>query len=262
VGRPEEAKELSSEWPEVYEILAKAFWPGPLTLIAPKARAVSPLITSGLETVAVRCPRHPVALQILQSLKVPLAAPSANRFGHTSPTTAAHVEFEFSHRVPVVDGGACEIGVESTVLRANANPDGTWKIEILRPGGISREQLHTALTEYKVRFLMERQTSAASPGHLAHHYQPESPIVLAPTGSHESKVLAEIQKLHPTVDRLHRLELDTDPRQAARTLYQLFRELSQDRAAIFIPYAAQNLSAEWEAVWDRIERAATLKLNI
>ena len=255
------ARALVSEWPAVFDILTEKFWPGPLTVVAPKAAPVSPLITSGLDTVAIRCPRHELTLNILRELKTPVAAPSANRFGHTSPTTAAHVAAEFGDVIPIVDGGACEIGVESTVVAAEQAADGNWRVQILRPGGVTRGEIEGALSQAGCKFTLQRQASTASPGHLKHHYQPDSPIVTAPLAMSERDVLAAIQRQQPSVKRLHRLELESDPRLAARSLYQKFRELSESDSAIWIPLPLDFASLEWEAIRDRIERAATLTLS-
>ena len=174
-----EAQALALEWPEIFSVLAEHFWPGPLTFIVKKRPSVSALITSGLETVAVRCPRHPLTLEILRQVGVPVAAPSANRFGHTSPTCAQDVLCEFSDSVAVVDGGPSEVGVESTVLSVTHEPlSGVWQIHILRPGGVSRQSLRQVLEAKKIAFTLNRAHSASSPGHLSAHYQPASPLVL------------------------------------------------------------------------------------
>jgi L-threonylcarbamoyladenylate synthase len=158
-------------------LLIDTFWPGPLTLVLPRRGGIPDLVTSGLETVGVRCPDHPLARQLITACGRPLAAPSANLFGHISPTTAAHVRDQFSHEVvPVVlDGGPCRVGVESTVLALDPVP------LVLRPGGISSEALATCLgcpvaladTDGRARHL-----PAAAPGMLASHYAPRAPLRL------------------------------------------------------------------------------------
>ena len=256
-----QARSLTREWPAIFDLLTHAFWPGPLTLVAPKSTVVSPLITSGLDSVAVRCPRHPMTEQILRDLSVPFAAPSANLFGHTSPTSAQHVIQEFKGAISVVDGGECEIGVESTVIAARFSKQGKWRIEILRPGGVTRTQIHDVLQEAKIKFSLERVQSQASPGHLQHHYQPSSPLVI--TANRDQKLLLHAleTKTKNTFVKVNWLELDQDPRQAARALYQSFRDLSGDKAVIAVERRPLHSGGDWEAVWDRIERAATLNLN-
>ena len=140
-----QARGLTQEWPAIIDHLAQTFWPGPLTVVVAKNSLVNPLITAGLDTVGLRAPAHPITQQILIDLNEPFAAPSANRFGRTSPTRAEHVEKEFSGQVAVVGGGPCQVGVESTVVRLQTGKQ--MKLEILRPGQISAEQIRIALVE-------------------------------------------------------------------------------------------------------------------
>ena len=123
---------------EISRELADYFWPGPLSLVLPKKKKVSDLITSGGPTVALRSPNHPVFQKILKKLNSPLAAPSANRFGHTSPTRVEHLFGEFSNPIPVVDGGPCSLGIESTVVEMNEMEK---TLKILRPGLIGPKDL-------------------------------------------------------------------------------------------------------------------------
>lgn len=251
-----QAKLLTRNWLEVYDVLVEAFWPGPLTFVADKTEAVSPLITSGLDTVAIRCPRHPVALQILREIHIPLAAPSANRFGRVSPTQAAHVIAEFGDEVPVVDGGASEVGVESTVIRVDGK-----RIEILRPGGVSRIEIKQALAARGLSFEITRAESQASPGHLKTHYQPTSPVVIVENRpwSEELKSRAE-QMLDSKFAYVHELSLGVSPQLAARRLYENFRDLSSAPGSLIaVVRTPENSTLEWEAIWDRIERASSLR---
>lgn len=263
VADERQAHSLVKEWPEVYHTLAQAFWPGPLTLIAQKSPAVSDLITSGLDSVAIRCPNHPLGLQILRELKIPLAAPSANRFGKTSPTTAQHVETEFANKVAVVDGGACEIGVESTVLRATFDPQiRFWTIEILRPGGVSRESIGSALTKanYHFKFVTPKETRS-SPGSLEHHYQPDSPLILVRREFTETDLKKEIsQRSMIVVDRILPLELPEAPELAARRLYSQLRDLSAPGVALVFSIRPEHLTPPWEAILDRLQRASTSQI--
>lgn len=158
--------------------LASAFWPGPLTLVLPRGPAIPDLVTAGLDTVAIRMPAHEVAQSLLALCGLPLAAPSANRFGRISPTKAEHVVAELGLRLDVVlDGGPCAIGVESTVV-AIAN-DGT--LTLLRPGGIPVEAIAAVageIPEARAGILEEPGKGAASPGMSASHYAPAKPLVL------------------------------------------------------------------------------------
>ncbi|MDQ2717992.1 MAG: L-threonylcarbamoyladenylate synthase [Chloroflexota bacterium] len=163
--------------------LIRAFWPGPLTLILPRGVRVPMRVTADLATVAVRMPRHPVALALIRAAGVPLAAPSANRFMHVSPTTAQHALGDLNGRVPLIlDGGPCEVGVESTVLDlCSAVPT------ILRPGGVSLEALRAVLPDVQpppARQVMtagnhtEEDVSQKAPGQLLIHYAPTVPLLL------------------------------------------------------------------------------------
>ncbi len=156
--------------------MAAAFWPGPLTMVLPKRDGVPDLATSGLPTVAVRCPAHPVARRIIELAGIPVAAPSANPFGRLSPTTAGHVVAQLGDRIDyVVDGGPCEIGVESTVLDLSMDPP-----LILRPGGLSLERIAAILPNVTVHD--RATTSPRAPGQLPSHYAPRCPLHLADRG--------------------------------------------------------------------------------
>lgn len=159
--------------------LARAFWPGPLTLVLPRGPRVPDLVTSGLSTVAVRMPAHPVAQAILAASALPLAAPSANRFGRISPTTASDVVAELDGRIPfVIDGGPCAVGIESTVVAVGSKDD----LELLRPGGVPREAV-AAVAGTGVRVVASAAASSGvpSPGMLESHYAPSKPFVLLAT---------------------------------------------------------------------------------
>ncbi|MGZ3687175.1 MAG: L-threonylcarbamoyladenylate synthase [Bdellovibrionota bacterium] len=166
--------------------LIDQFWPGPLTLVLPKHADVPDLATSGLATVALRMPRHPVAQALIAQAGMPLAAPSANRFGRISPTTPAAVLEELGDRIDLIlDGGPCEIGLESTVLAIE--PTGT--LRLLRPGGISRQEIEVLLGQsVELPPPVLPSTAASSPGMLASHYAPSKPLRILPS---------EVLKLRP-----------------------------------------------------------------
>lgn len=157
--------------------LAKAFWPGPLTLILRRGRKVLTDMTAGRDTVAVRCPAHPVARKLLQATGTPLAAPSANRFGRISPTDAGAAREELDGMVPLIlDGGPCSVGLESTVINLVLP-----KPEILRPGAITPEQMAGILrvTPKGPSFLSRPEDPQIAPGLLASHYAPRTPVFLS-----------------------------------------------------------------------------------
>ncbi|MGI8604364.1 MAG: L-threonylcarbamoyladenylate synthase [Verrucomicrobiales bacterium] len=156
--------------------LAAAFWPGPLTMILPKKPVISDLVTAGLSTVAVRVPGHPISRRVLRVCGFPLAAPSANRFGRISPTTASAVLKELGGRIPLIlDGGACPEGLESTIICIFAQPEKTKPlIRVLRAGPVTKDQLQL---HGQVKF-SGREEPLAAPGQLASHYAPRTPLRL------------------------------------------------------------------------------------
>lgn len=200
IAHEDELEALVTDVPSQARLLAQAFWPGPLTLILPAGARVPKLVTAGLSTVAMRMPRHPVALALIRATGSPIAAPSANRFMHISPTTAQHVLADLNGRVPLIlDGGPCTVGVESTILDLCAE-----RPTILRPGGVSLEQLRTILPE--VQPPPERkhwpeegaihEKAQKSPGQLPVHYAPTVPTFLF-EGSTEAMLgamLAEVKR--------------------------------------------------------------------
>ena len=177
VADPERAAEVAELHRAHTLELMERFWPGPLTLILPKLPRVPDLATSGLPTVAVRCPAHPVAREIIRLAGVPVAAPSANPFGYLSPTTAGHVAAQLGERVDfIVDGGPCAVGVESTVLDLSADPP-----LVLRPGGLPVEAIAELVPGVQV--FDRATTSPLAPGQLPSHYAPGTPLRLLPAGA-------------------------------------------------------------------------------
>ncbi|MCA1055098.1 threonylcarbamoyl-AMP synthase [Rossellomorea aquimaris] len=187
ISNKQQLSELVNDVPEAAEKLISAYWPGPLTLIFHKKEGVlSEKVTAGLESVAIRMPDHPVALAIIEEAGLPIAAPSANRSGKPSPTAAQHVVDDLEGRiVGVVDGGETGVGVESTVV------DCTGEVPvILRPGGVTREQLHEVVGQVAVDpSLKEGKGAPKSPGMKYTHYAPDAPVYLV-DGTRE-----DVQKL-------------------------------------------------------------------
>jgi L-threonylcarbamoyladenylate synthase len=217
--------------------LFAAFSPGPLTIVLPSRGVISKLVTAGLDTVGLRIPDHPLALELLRTFDGPLAAPSANKSNHVSPTTAEHVRSAFGEAVSVLDGGPCRVGIESTVLSlAAAAP------MILRPGAISRNAIESVIGPVDVfAGSIAPITAAASPGQQERHYAPVTPAF-------------RIERA--TTDRIDFpvLELPADPDEAARVFYARLRELDATRpAAILIEMPPDE--PRWTALRDRIERA-------
>jgi L-threonylcarbamoyladenylate synthase len=182
--------------PPAAKQLAHTFWPGPLTLVLPTSQRVPKLVTAGMSTVAVRMPRHPVALALIRATGSPIAAPSANRFMHVSPTTAQHALADLQGRVPlIIDGGPCPVGVESTVLDLCSEVP-----TLLRPGGVSLEALRTVLPN--VQYLQRRVSTQTedepqrAPGQMRIHYAPAVPAYLFEGQTEHMRVtmLAELQR--------------------------------------------------------------------
>jgi L-threonylcarbamoyladenylate synthase len=159
--------------------LAAQFWPGPLTLVLPGASGIPALVAAGGPTVGVRVPSHPVAQALLREAGIPVAAPSANRFMHTSPTTAQHVLADLDGRIAaILDGGPCTVGVESTVLDLTTNPP-----RVLRPGGVTLEALRTVLPQVggppaPAAIAKSSDEPAHAPGQMERHYAPQTPLVV------------------------------------------------------------------------------------
>lgn len=152
--------------------LAEAFWPGPLTLLLPKQKTISDLVTSGLERVGVRIPNHSITLDLLKSIEFPLAAPSANPFGYISPTTALHVEKQLGSKIPyILDGGACEVGLESTIVGEEDN-----QIIIYRLGGLSISDIESVIGNVSTE--LNQSSNPKAPGQLKSHYAPKVPLLL------------------------------------------------------------------------------------
>ncbi len=284
-----EAQSVVRQWPAAAQALAQQFWPGPLTLVLPKSEKLSGLITSGLDTVGVRCPDHPLALELIARVGVPLAAPSANLFGRTSPTQATHVEIEFKSLVPVLNGGACRVGIESTVLLVRTMDISTtskrekFEIAILREGEIVKSKIENCLTQAGIEFQVLSEVSRReSPGHLKHHYMPNVPLIycrqiprceehLRSATEGRLKTLPDevegIRIRKPTqLSKLKELVLSSYPRMAARELYQKLRELSSEGpdAIYFVEpqYFRQGPHQElWQAIIDRLTKAASLLLD-
>ena len=176
IADPGQLTDVAESVPPLATKLIENFWPGPLSLVLEKQTCIPDIVTAGLTSVAIRCPAHELARRLIKTAGVPVAAPSANRFGAVSPTTAAHVIEQFGDEVPtVLDDGPCSVGVESTVISFVDSPDGYPTL--LRPGGIPLEDIEKITGKVKVR--MHEETSPASPGQLLRHYSPATPLVLA-----------------------------------------------------------------------------------
>jgi L-threonylcarbamoyladenylate synthase len=239
------------------ERLAAAFWPGPLTLVLPKSEtcAVSELATAGLDSIAVRVPDHPVARDILKAFGRPVVAPSANRSGHVSPTTAAHVLADLRGRVDlIVDGGATPVGLESTIVACLGEPT------LLRPGGLPRfdieHLLGRALTDASPPLDGGEDEAPLAPGQLASHYAPRTPLRLDATGAKPGEALLAFGERVPRgAAKMLNLSPRGDLIEAAANLFSHLRALDAARATAIavMPVPHEGLG---EAINDRLRRAA------
>ncbi len=259
ISDPQEINSLVLDVPPAAWLLINNFWPGPLTLVLPRRDCINQMICSGLDTVAVRCPAHPLARAVIEGVGVPIAAPSANRFGRTSPTRAEHVKSEWPNgEVFVLDGGECSLGVESTVVRVEEKVEGTL-VALLRPGSVTTEMLRSALISSPRPCTVERIASVASPGSCEHHYMPTIPLVVVNRGT----VPLDKTKVEDLSGRLgvaavcEYMPLSQDPVIVARQLYSSMREAAETGAAFIVCEAPPSAEGVWEAISDRLKRAAT-----
>ena len=250
--------EWAHDVPQAARTLAGRFWPGPLTLILQKAPQVSPIVTGGQSTVGLRCPSHPVAQALLRAFRPGkgggIAAPSANKFGHVSPTTAEHVRDEFGGGLFVLDGGPCDVGLESTIVDLSRG-----EAVLLRPGAITREDLATTLgTPVRDR---DAQAPRAS-GTLAAHYAPRTALVVMEWPDLEAELqgraniaVLSMREPPPTAHVTSWIVAAAGPRAFARDLYANLRRLDASGAKRIVVEAPPKAPA-WEAVNDRLQRAA------
>jgi len=241
------------EVPESARKLAKAFWPGPLTLVLKRSQKAQDFITGGQDTVGIRLPSHPVARELLELFGRGVAAPSANRFGRVSPTTAAHVRADLGADVDLVlEGGPTEVGIESTIVDlSGAGP------VLLRPGRISRRELEQVVGSPVL------EKSAGSPRHsggLERHYAPRTPARLVPAYDLDKEIARLKEKVavlafsRPDERVDYWLRMPRDPQAYAQKLYAALRELDTAGCDEILIEAPPE-TPEWTAVGDRLKRA-------
>jgi L-threonylcarbamoyladenylate synthase len=249
----EKVVDLRDQDRQLVEKLAAKFWPGPLTIVLPRKTIVPEIVTAGLDTVAVRVSAHPVFAEIVRAFGAPLAAPSANRFGRISPTTAQHVADELSGRVAlIIDAGATSHGIESTIAAVRDR-----KIEILRRGPITSEQL----SEFGEVCKATAGEKISAPGQLPSHYAPKTPLRLVDNvKSFESNQRCALLAWNPTKDNkrfvaIRNLSEQQDLREAAANLFRYLRELDGLGVDLIVAerVPSQKLGA---AILDRLQRAS------
>jgi len=241
------AKELVTEWPEAAQRLADAFWPGPLTLVLPKAEQVPGELTAGLGTVGIRMPAHELALKLIEAAGVPIAAPSANRFMELSPTTAEHVGASLGDRVDLIlDGGPTVVGIESMVLSL-AGP----KPVLLRPGMITQAQIEAVVGP--IVTTVNISEGHASPGLHDRHYAPRTPLYLTTRVPQEGRGIY----LHHTVPQAgaHLRMMPSEAGRYAAVLYEVLHECDQE-GWDWIAVEPPPEGVEWAGILDRLKRAS------
>lgn len=256
----------ASVFPDTAIKLAQAFWPGPLTLILPAKSHVSKVVRGGEATIALRVPNHPLTLALLKLSQLSVAAPSANLFTQLSPTTAYHVEAGLGANIPVLDGGACQVGIESTIVSVAA--DGSW--QLLRPGMISEADISRVAGQAQQSAGNHTPSVAApkAPGQHALHYSPRTPLLLF---NDRASLMLGFEQCQQSGLRCAALligpgeqpncpttQLNSVPAEVAEQLYSTLHELDElkvDRLLVQLPAA----SPEWVAVLDRLQRAGHSK---
>ncbi|MBU1692850.1 MAG: threonylcarbamoyl-AMP synthase [Verrucomicrobia bacterium] len=252
-------QDIAAAFPLPARKLADRFWPGPLTFVLPKTDRVPDLVTAGLPTVAVRMPRHPLAMELIRRVGRPVAAPSANRFGHLSPSTAEDARTEVGEGVDMIlDGGPCPVGIESTIVSFTGE-----RPVLLRPGGLPVEEIETVIGP--VSAAVESDDRPESPGRLPRHYAPRTPLLLVsdlPPAS--DRAGAGLLSPGPVPEALGFASVEIlsaagNPAEAASRFFSALRRLDgAGLVKIFaIPGPERGL---WRAINDRLRRAVTLEV--
>jgi len=264
VARVEQARELAAFWPNAAERLAARFWPGPLTIVVPRAPTVPGIVTAGAATVALRIPAHPIARALLEAANLPVAAPSANRSNQISPTTAEHVLHGLGSAVDVLlDGGAASGGLESTVVDLSTDPPRLLRPGLVRPSEIEQVIGRIARPEFSIT---DPAVALPSPGTQPRHYAPRAPMECrADGGAHRVEVLwreglrvgwlALGERLAEVPPNAVVIEMPRDVAAYAARLYAALHELDAagvERIVVDLPPDDES----WQAVRDRLRRGA------
>jgi L-threonylcarbamoyladenylate synthase len=253
VASLEMARKLASRWPEQAEALARRFWPGPLTLVLPKQASIPDVVTAGLPTAGLRMPAHPVALELIRSAGVPVAAPSANRFMGLSPTSAAHVSEGLGAAVDLIlDGGPAQVGIESTVLSlAEAVP------VLLRPGMLSREQVEAVIGPIQIAGRVESGAAHPSPGMHDRHYSPRTPLLIVRGGALPARGRGALLSSKPSPGRgLQTVLMPADAAAYGSVLYETLHRLDGE-GLDWIAVEEPPAGGAWDGIRDRLSRAAS-----
>jgi L-threonylcarbamoyladenylate synthase len=241
VASIEMARKLVSEWPPQAEELARCYWPGPLTMVLPKTSAIPNIVTAGLRTVGIRMPAHPIALELIEAAGVPIAGPSANRFQGLSPTTAEHVRQEFGDAVPVLDGGATQVGIESTVVSVAGG-----KLTLLRPGMITFADIEQASSP---------EGAHSSPGMHPRHYSPRTPLMVVDRPADLPDRLGAYVWWKQAGLTSRSVRMPSDPAAYAAKFYRVLHELDHENWP-WIAVESLPSTIKWAALRDRLARAS------
>ncbi|MBU2732314.1 L-threonylcarbamoyladenylate synthase [Acidithiobacillus ferridurans] len=259
MARRDHLSQWSRDIPPAAFVLARRYWPGPLTLILHRACRVPDRVTGGQDTVGLRVPDHPLALMLLEAFGGGIAAPSANRFGQVSPTTVAHVREELGDAMDfILDGGPCRVGIESTILDLSGHQP-----RLLRPGAITLAEIEAVLEQ---PVIPQGNDALRAPGMLCSHYAPRTPLYLVPTGHLKAEICRRLRQgqrvgvLAMPATQLPesclRHHMPPHPAGWARELYAQLRALDQQGLDGLVIEAPPS-SADWQAVSDRLARAAS-----
>ena len=259
MARRDHLSQWSRDIPPAAFVLARRYWPGPLTLILHRACRVPDRVTGGQDTVGLRVPDHPLALMLLEAFSGGIAAPSANRFGQVSPTTVAHVREELGDAMDfILDGGPCRVGIESTILDLSGHQP-----RLLRPGAITLAEIEAVLEQ---PVIPQGNDALRAPGMLRSHYAPRTPLYLVPTGHLKAEICRRLRQgqrvgvLAMPATQLPesclRHHMPPHPAGWARELYAQLRALDQQGLDGLLIEAPPS-GADWQAVSDRLARAAS-----
>ncbi len=249
-----QAKKLTSDFNIYTRRLAEAFWPGPLTIVMPKENIVPDIVTSGLPTVGIRMPDNPIAKALIKLSGKVIAAPSANKFGRISPTTAAHVKKQLPDTDCILDGGSCSVGIESTVV--SINQDG---FVILREGFITHEALSKVVPPSRSKNI---EAPPASPGLLKSHYSPEKPIFIGMNNipdefrNKKASFLSFSGVVPSSINKAEFLSKSSNLKEAAVNLFRLLHELEEDPQTDYIIAEPVPETGIGIAIMDKLKKAS------
>lgn len=260
IGKKNDLSVYAKNIPDYVDDLIEQFWPGPLTLVLEKSDKTGTWVTGGQETVAIRMPSHPLTLELIKKVGRPLAAPSANKFGRISPTCAEHVIQDFNDQVTVLDGGECNLGIESTIVNATQADS----LSIIRPGHISIENLRHALKKHPNIIIGEDTSNIRAPGKILKHYAPQKPLLLFSNQEqlkqyqeHYKEKVYLIHYSKMNITSKFQYQLSNIPREFAKEMYHQLR-IADTSSALAIAIEAPPQTPEWLYIYDRLKKSSAI----